>query len=423
MKGRHYLLLALAAVLNACSHTPVTPTSVTRAQIVDAVAPQLTIRIDSLGSAVAIAGVSEVTFDAGTSGKFRYDLQFGDGQSATKPVVSHVYTTPGTYTVTLTITDFADRQTSTSATVSVKAVQGTWLYAGFNKQIHRVEVRRFIITSQQGPDVHGRALQWGLPDGTFTGRLSPDRTLRIALDDGSATFEGSVPGTVYEEGAVFSLTAHGGSSDGQTLPFTAVIGEPVGAPPEAVFTMRFFSFGAPFAVQGFSPILFEGSGSRGEGLRYFIEFGDGEFGVDSTAVHPIATAGTYTTRLIVVDRFGRVDFRERSFEVVSLVANGYYFFWQGGDGILTIDSQNGPDVTGNFRRGNSSPGVVGGDRRFTGTLSGERDIRLVLTGSNVVLSGTLDLHGQKWPDWRLVLTQRGGAEDGKRFEFYFRDGY
>ena len=119
--------------------------------------PQLTVRVDSRGSAAAIVGVSEVTFDArGTPGdKLRYDLQFGDGASVTTPLATHVYTTPGTFTATLTVTDAADRRSSTSAMVSVKAVTGTWFYGDYNEASRRAEAHRITITAQDGAMLRG----------------------------------------------------------------------------------------------------------------------------------------------------------------------------------------------------------------------------------------------------------------------------
>jgi hypothetical protein len=83
-------------------------------------------------------------------------------------------------------------------------------------------------------------------------------------------------------------------------------------------------------------------------------------------------------------------------------------------------------VTGRFDLRDGTPGAP-----FSGTLTGERNLRLVLTGTDIVLTGTLNLSGRggsppaspNEPFWRLVLTQTGGANHGKTFQFWFRDGY
>jgi hypothetical protein len=75
---------------------------------------------------------------------------------------------------------------------------------------------------------------------------------------------------------------------------------------------------ASSAIQGFSPIVFDGSTSRGSGLSHFIEFGDGEVSSEPTAVHPVAGIGRYTAQMTVVDRFGQSNVERRSFGVLSL---------------------------------------------------------------------------------------------------------
>jgi hypothetical protein len=254
--------------------------------------------------------------------------------------------------------------------------------------------------------------------------------LHVTLDDGVG-FDGVMPDGVYAEGAVFPLTARGGTADGQTLAFMAVEGNPASPPPDAVLRMRFFSFGAPFGVQGFSPILFDGTASRGDGLTQFIEFGDTEFAVDASAVHPIKNAGRYTARLMVADRFGRVDSETRAFDVVSLEHQHPIFFRNDYTSgvvpeaeVLDIESQKGAEFSGTYgTRTGASPPYFYKSLPFTGMLSGDRDIRFVLSGSNVVLTGTLELSLCDGVKGELMLTQSGGAADGKLFRYGFRSSY
>ncbi len=380
---------------------------------------RLVVTIDSLGSREAVTALSDVTIDAsGSSGaSLTFRVDFGDGATATQSVARHVYGAPGTYTATITVTDASGRTSTASSQIVVGSPLGTWTYSGYLARVRYVAVRTLALTTQDGRTVRGVLRAAGSGDRPIAGTLSGERSVRLVLDDQSETLEGVIPGVLTGESGPWELLARGGSVDGERLRFVPLRGEPSAPPPDAVLKMRFFSFSAPFAVQGFSPILFDGSTSRGEGLRYFIEFGDREFSTEPSAVHPIATAGTYPARLTVVDSAGRSDQETTTFEVRSLVTGGNYHWWEGPAGQLWFTSQDGAQLRGTFDD-NPSRAWTG----FTGTLSGERDIRLVMADGTTVLEGTLELN-RHWPDTGLVLTQRGGARNGQTHSFYYRNGY
>ena len=152
------VLVGCALLVAACDHAATTLTQPSGpASNPGLPSPQLTVHVDSHGSSVAIVGVSEVTFDSrSTPGdKLRYEIQFGDGASATTPIATHVYATTGTFRATLTVTDAADRRSSTSATVTVKAVTGTWFYSDYNEGSRRAEAHRITLTAQDGGKLRG----------------------------------------------------------------------------------------------------------------------------------------------------------------------------------------------------------------------------------------------------------------------------
>ena len=68
---------------------------------------------------------ASVTFDAGASSDnvdiVSYEWNFGDGTTGTGKTTTHTYTSPGTYTVTLTVKDTAGNSATVSKTVTVLA--------------------------------------------------------------------------------------------------------------------------------------------------------------------------------------------------------------------------------------------------------------------------------------------------------------
>ncbi len=252
--------------------------------------------------------------------------------------------------------------------------------------------------AQDGLTVRGALTRDGNRTIPVTGTLNEDRAVRLVLEDGSEVLEGPIP-SVFSTLTTWPLTSRGGSIDGQPLAFTRVAGEVTGAAPDAVLGMRFFSFGAPFAVKQISPVLFDGSNSRGEGLSYYLEFGDGQSVTTASATHPMQKEGTYVARLTVVDRFGRSDAESREFQAWTLVTAGGYNEWSGGiyngpatptPAHLVFQTQEGTNVSGVQRR---FPSGVRADLPFTGTVNADGQVRLQFADPAETLTGTMTLPG------------------------------
>jgi len=62
----------------------------------------------------------------------RWDWSYGDGTYGIGPEVAHVFATPGTYTVTLTVSDDQGSRGSTTTTVTTVALPGTDYYVAAN---------------------------------------------------------------------------------------------------------------------------------------------------------------------------------------------------------------------------------------------------------------------------------------------------
>src|SRR5687768_15285577 len=268
MRPSYLLVGCLLLVSTGCSDTPPTqPTPIAETPIVGPTAA-FTLSVDSAGSQEALAGVSNITVDASasTGAGVRFEVAFGDGETAATAVARHVYRNPGSFTVTLTVTDSAGRKTTTTRQLVVASPLGRWVHSGFINRRGEVQVRTLLLSAQDGLTVRGVLTRDANRTIPVTGTLSAERTIRLVLDDGSEVLEGPIP-SVFSTLTTWSLTSRGSSVDGP-LAFSRVNGEPTGAAPDAVLGMRFFSFGAPFAVKQISPVLFDGSNSRGEGLTY-----------------------------------------------------------------------------------------------------------------------------------------------------------
>jgi PKD repeat protein len=422
------LLLASAG----CSDSPATqpsPIVPGSPQTPGAPTATFTLTVDGAGSQEAIAGVSNVTVDASasTGTGIRVDVAFGDGDMATTAVARHVYRAPGSFTITVTVTDDAGRKTTTTRQLVVASALGRWVHSGFIERRKEVEVRTLLLSAQDGLTVRGVLTRDGNRTIPVTGTLTAERTIRLVLEDGSEALEGPIP-SVFSTLTTWPLTSRGGSIDGQPLAFTRIAGEVTGAAPDAVLGMRFFSFGAPFAVKQISPVLFDGSNSRGEGLTYYLEFGDGQSATTASATHPMQKEGGYVARLTVVDRFGRSDVETLAFEARTLVNPGGYDWWQGrvrsagvtqAGVLIEFKTQEGTAVSGFVNRGN----YPFEHSEFVGTVNPDGNVELRLVDSSVTLSGTMRLPTMSEYEHKLLLTYSGGKYDGQTMDLYWRRGY
>jgi len=426
MNLRWLAILLMAAMEAACGHSsPAAPTPVPASPKPEGPSVAVRLTVDNVASQDAVAGLSVVAVDASasTGADLKYHVEFGDGTVVTDPIARHVYAATGSYQVTVTVTDAAERTAGASVPVIVASPLGTWLYAGFLSGVRQVEVQRLTLTSQQGLTMHGILATRGR-ERSVTGQLVADRRIRLVTDDRSETLEGGLPAELRTESSTLTLSAHGGGVEGETFGFTRVAADPAGAPPDAVLKMRFFSFSAPFAIKQISPIQFDGSTSRGDGLKYFIEFGDGTFSSDATAVHPIQAAGQYTARLTVVDRFGRSDSEAATYDVRSLVLwdPSQYQYWQTYGYppesdiyvLLGFTAQDGTVVKGVLSV-SSDPPIP--KYLFSGTVTADGQVQLRVADSNIALSGTLAL-GPNYNDRKMVLTITGDRYHGERFTLH-----
>ena len=432
MRNWRGVVAAVALIAGACDRAASTLTQPSGPPTPGLPSPELTVRVDSRGSAVAIVGISEVTFDArGTPGdKLRYELQFGDGASATTALATHVYAATGTFTTTLTVIDAADRRSSTSAMVIVKTVTGTWFYSDYNERSRRAEVHRVAIEAQDGDTVRGLYSTPDRPDTTIAGTLRADRSIRLVAADQSITLEGLVSDDVESD---WSLTARGSRIDSQTVPFRYAAGPASGPAPTARLSVRFDPAQTFFTrpVLGVTEIAFDASGSNGDQLSFVIEYGDGEFTRDPVARHAAVESGALIARATVTDRAGRFAVATQSFGPVGCLCariTDYccgYEHWTNSiqnrvagrieSRNLQIAPPNGLTFTGRYWH------PEGWWSSFSGKLDGHGGIEFRLDDGTISFTGSVyfvQVYAiARVPFFRLTVS--GGSADGMTLEFHW----
>ena len=216
-----------------------------------------------------------------------YSWNFGDGETATGKSTTHSFDDPGTFAVTLTVTDFQGRSASTSQTVDVAG--GTAPSASFltSPTTPRVGENVNFNASASRP-ASGRTIRtydWDFGDGfqkTTTGPVTAHDYLSVG------TFSVTL---VVTDDAGRAAVANGTvtvGSDSPTADFTFSQ-----TPPTATHTIQFNS-ATSSAVTGRTI------------ASYNWDFGDGQSSTLASPAHPYALgAGTYNVTLTVTDSAGK----------------------------------------------------------------------------------------------------------------------
>jgi len=439
------VLLALLACA-ACGGSHETPTapSTTPSTPVSGSGPtvRVEIKVDDRSARDAVLALTDVVVDASASsgtGSLTFSLDYGDGFSATTPTAHHSYAAAGNYTITVTVTDGQARKSSDSRQMTVKSLVSSWFEAEYVERTKRVEIRRLTVTAQDGLTIRGRYEVTGAANRSFTGTLIAPRSARFVMDDG-ATLEGVIPDRLNDTGERWTLQARGDTVDGSRLEFRALVGEPPSAAPDAVMKLQFGDDDAALPIAAMTPIQIDGSTSRGSGLNYFIEFGDGSVATNSQATR-VVDRSSYpwlTARLTVVDQYGRSDSESTDYSLFELGIQHTFTdggYWPGGeDGNslsalqLTFRQRTGVNYVGMARQTECGGFPISCTDRSTtanATLGGNHDIRIVLPVLGVTYTGTVEMvkYGPFSVSIKMYLLQSGGGRDGKRWTLLYRDYY
>jgi PKD repeat protein len=219
-----------------------------------------------------------------------YAWNFGDGTTATGSATSKVYSTPGSYTVQLTVTDNRGGTHTASATITVANRLPTVSISG--------PVNNATFTASATVSLSALASD---PDGTVA---KVEYFVAGASVGSSLASPWSVTWSNVASGA-YSITAVATDNRGGTTvssPVSISVSQPSNFPPVARVTVSPASSGTTatnFTLSGATS-----TDSDGSIASYAWIFGDGTSATGASVAKQYTAAGTYTVQLTVTDNVG-----------------------------------------------------------------------------------------------------------------------
>jgi len=241
---------------------------------------------------------------------------FGDGTTASEPVVTHVFEKAGTYTVTLTVRDTSELECSTATT----------------SYTVKVNTPPVAVFSAPGAGCVGEPLVF---DASASTDDSPE-SLTYVWDFGDGTRQEGVRATKqFDTGGLYSVRLTVNDNAGTACSaVTAHKKVAVNTPPVARagddITMC-LKANKEYAV------VFDASRSSdadGDALEYTWDFGDGESGAGKTVTHVYRHGGRYKAKLTVND--GRGSACSSGEDTLLVVLNRQPAADPGGDKVACV---------------------------------------------------------------------------------------
>lgn len=245
----------------------------------------------------AVSGQAPLSVQFGSSGSSGsitgYLWDFGDGATATTATATHVYTTAGTYTARLQVTDGSSNN---QATVTITASQTS-------KPPSSATPPLAIVSSSiaAGPT----PLTVGFDGSGSSVTNASITTYAWQFGDGATATGAEVSHTYTSAGAytaTLTVTASNGLNNAVSTPIVVTASTPsANVPPTAMGTATPSSGPPPLSVN------FDATASTdpyGSIVAYTWNFGDGSSATGKTASHTYTAAARYTATLTVTDNRG-----------------------------------------------------------------------------------------------------------------------
>ena len=229
-----------------------------------------------------ILSASNSTDVGGSIASYLWDL--GDGNTSGLEDLTHTYTTEGTYTVTLTVTDNLGKTDTDTVDIVVSSNQPPTVTASADVTSGLAPLTVSFTSSASDPDGTIASVEWDFGDGATSTDADP---AHVYANPG--TYAATVTAT-DDQGAV--------TSDSMTITVSA------NQAPTAAASADATSGKAPLTVN------FDGSASSDPDnliVAYDWNFGEGPDVGGVAPSHTYASSGSYTVTLTVTDELGATD--------------------------------------------------------------------------------------------------------------------
>ena len=274
--------------------------------------PQPAIQAD----ATTVEAGDTINFDASSTSAgsplVSYDWDFGDGSTGSGQLVSHDFSQPGSYNVTLSVTDQAGQSATATQSVTVNPkAQPAPLTANISAPATAETGQPVTFDGQQSTSAAPlTSVQWDFGDGSTGGGTS----LSDLVTDHTYQQPGSYTG---------QLTLTNGLNETNTASFTIDVQPAAPLPPpvsdEPQFQPPVAEIEGPSQAAVGEPVVFDGGYSQASSpiVAYQWGFGDGVTAEGMGATHAFAAPGTYNVTLNVIDENGLSSSASHFIEIVA----------------------------------------------------------------------------------------------------------
>lgn len=245
----------------------------------------------------------------------RYDWDFGDGTTGSGQLVSHDFFAPGSFDVTLTVTDQNGLSATTTQNIIVTPIAPPAPLMANISGPATVDAGQPVTLDGQGSFSSGplTSIQWDFGDGATGGGNSPSDLVvsHSYAQPGTYTVQLTLTDDLNQtDTASFDLTVQPGATT--LLPPPPPPPDPQPQPPTAGIE------GPSQAAVG-EAVLFDGGYSQASSplVAYQWGFGDGSGAEGMGVTHAFAVPGSYNVTLSVIDENGLSSSASHTIEIVG----------------------------------------------------------------------------------------------------------